>query len=141
MSGLQLRLPAVRFLVPCSITNDGASEQEDVTERVHAMLSKELGPSAAQQLLLCSDVFDDGTAAGGGTSGVKRMCDEMGVSLLGKVPLDPALGLAAEQGRSVYTAAPGSSTAKPVCLAALNAVVKSIVQALKELPAADAMQQ
>ncbi|GMH23890.1 hypothetical protein Nepgr_025733 [Nepenthes gracilis] len=47
-------------------------------------------------LVACTEVFD---SSGGGAT---RMCREMGVPFLGKVPLDPQLCKAAEEGRSCF---------------------------------------
>ncbi|PNG98989.1 Cytosolic Fe-S cluster assembly factor nubp1, partial [Tetrabaena socialis] len=69
----------------------GAAEEEDVTQQVLALLAERF-PGAA--VLVRSEVF----RAGGGAD---RMCAEMGVPLLGRVPLDPSLGEAADAGRSV----------------------------------------
>jgi hypothetical protein len=53
------------------------------------------------------------------------MCADMGVALLGKVPMDPALGRAAEEGRSVF--AEGlAQAARP----ALDEVVARIMAAV-----------
>jgi hypothetical protein len=140
MSGLQQRLPAVRFVAqrpPAAAAaapgGDAASGsggavpvEEDVSERVRALLVRELGLDSASQLVVCTDVFQGGAVPGGAVSGAQRMCDDMGVALLGKVPLDPALGLAAEQGRSVF--AKGDDGAPPpVSAAALGDIVAKIV--------------
>ncbi|BAB08742.1 nucleotide-binding protein [Arabidopsis thaliana] len=47
-------------------------------------------------IVACSEVFD---SSGGGA---ERMCREMGVPFLGKVPMDPQLCKAAEQGKSCF---------------------------------------
>ncbi|XP_050240845.1 cytosolic Fe-S cluster assembly factor NBP35-like [Quercus robur] len=49
-----------------------------------------------QDLIACSEVFDSSSG------GAEKMCREMGVPLLGKVPLDPQLCKAAEEGRSCF---------------------------------------
>ncbi len=170
MSGLQQRLPLVKFLLqrscvqaqaaasPSSSAQEHAnsvhagvsSSSEDVTARVAELLQRELGLGAeGLDLLVCTEVFD------GGMGGAERMCREMGVPLLGKVPLDPALGRAAEQGRSVFdepssqrptaTAAAAAAVGaaeepaaanggaggggRPICLDALRAIVAKIVSA------------
>ncbi|KAG1680375.1 hypothetical protein FOA52_015466 [Chlamydomonas sp. UWO 241] len=144
MSGLQQRLPAVRFVAqrpavvaaaPSGDAGSGASGsgvevpvEEGVSERVRALLVRELGLDSASQLVVCTDVFQGGAVPGGAVSGARRMCYDMGVTLLGKVPLDPALGLAAEQGRSVFV--PGDDGAPPpVSAAAFGDIVAKIVAA------------
>lgn len=143
MSGLQQRLSAVRFVLPQPVTAaapaaangmDAATPQTippaDVTDRVRALLARELGAESSEQLLLCSDVFEGaaGVDGSGTRSGAQRMCDEMGVAMLGVVPLDPALGKAAEAGQSVFSkGCDGSPLAQvPVSLASLNAIVAKI---------------
>lgn len=69
-------------------------EQRDVTEWVIQFL-REKAPEM-QHLIACSEVFD---SSGGGAA---KMCNEMGVPFLGKVPLDPRLCKAAEEGRSCF---------------------------------------
>ena len=46
-----------------------------------------------------------------GSGGGRRLADEIGVPLLGQVPLDPALGEAADAGTPVFEAAPSSEAA------------------------------
>lgn len=72
------------------------------------------------------------------------MCSDMGVALLGSIPLDPSLGRAAEEGRSVLPdhdhdqgqgaggggggeAGPGTAPAA-ACLPALLGVVRRVVE-------------
>lgn len=73
-------------------------------------------------LMACTDVF---LPSGGGAA---HMCAAMGVRLLGHVPLDPALGLAAEQGRSVQTTG-SSSVAGPALLTLVHKIVELLQQA------------
>ncbi|KAG0463854.1 hypothetical protein HPP92_019452 [Vanilla planifolia] len=84
MSGLRQRLADLRF----------EREGEDVTEWALQYV-KEKAPELLS-LFGCSDVFD---SRGGGAA---KMCREMGVPFLGKVPMDPLLGRAAEEGRSCF---------------------------------------
>jgi ATP-binding protein involved in chromosome partitioning len=49
-----------------------------------------------------------------GSGGGERLAAEVGVPLLGRVPLDPALREAADSGRSVFEAAPGSEAATAI---------------------------
>lgn len=149
MSGLQQRLPHVRFELEhpsagpgggagaAAAVGDGLGLREDITSRIVAMLQQELGLSAAEaagRLVVCTDVFE------GGGGGAERMCREMGVKLLGRVPMDPALGRAAEAGRSIFaapavddvagTAAVTLRPPPPLCQAALMAIVDAVLQGL-----------
>ncbi|CAK9138539.1 unnamed protein product [Ilex paraguariensis] len=72
-----------------------AGEQNDVTEWVLEYM-REKAPELLN-LVACSEVFD---SSGGGAT---KMCKDMGVPFLGKVPLDPHLCKAAEEGRSCFT--------------------------------------
>ncbi len=97
-----------------------ASSTEDVTDRVMSILSRELGLADPSALLVCTDVFE------GSGGGAERMCAEMGVPLLGKVPMDPQLGQAAERGRAVFSA--GDQGGKlPVCVNALMSIVDGVL--------------
>ncbi|XP_078432949.1 nucleotide binding protein 35 [Wolffia australiana] len=62
------------------------------------------------------EVFD------GSGGGAQRMCQEMGVPFLGKVPLDPSLCRAAEKGMSCFEDRSCSSSA-----AALRAIVTKVI--------------
>jgi len=46
-----------------------------------------------------------------GSGGGQRLADEIGVPLLGQVPLDPALREAGDAGETVFEAAPASEAA------------------------------
>ncbi|KAK9684128.1 hypothetical protein RND81_10G188200 [Saponaria officinalis] len=89
MSGLSQPLTNVRFLNP---TETG--EQKDVTEWALQYI-REKAPELLN-LVTYSEIFD---SSGGGAA---KMCLEMGIPFLGKVPLDPQLGKAAENGRSCF---------------------------------------
>jgi hypothetical protein len=77
------------------------------------------------------------------------MCKEMGVLLLGRLPLDPALAAAAEAGKPVFGSLPGAAAAggvgrgaspprgqsdvghsPAVCLPHLRKVVNALLQQL-----------
>ncbi|KAK1383921.1 Cytosolic Fe-S cluster assembly factor NBP35 [Heracleum sosnowskyi] len=90
MSGLSQSVPGFKF---SRMTKTG--EQEDVTEWA-INLMKERAPELLN-LVACSEVFD---SSGGGAA---KMCADMGVPFLGKVPLDPQLCKAAEEGRSCFS--------------------------------------
>ncbi|GAX80147.1 hypothetical protein CEUSTIGMA_g7585.t1 [Chlamydomonas eustigma] len=127
MSGLQQRLPLVRF----EHANLGSGSRVDITEKVSAILKAGLGLSSLEELIVCTDVFD------GSMGGTEKMCSEMDVSLLGKIPMDPALGRAAESGRSVLSIGrkdgdtaedDASAQFKPaLCEAALRSIVARVV--------------
>jgi len=89
MSRLYQPLTDAKFVRP-----SGTGEHIDVTEWALQYIS-ERAPDLLG-LMACSEVFD---CSGGGAS---KMCQEMGVPFLGKVPLDPQLCKAAEQGRSCF---------------------------------------
>lgn len=54
--------------------------------------------------------------------GAEKMCKDMGVPLLGRVPLDPSLGKYAEQGQSAF-----QQDSSVACLPALNNIVNQLV--------------
>ncbi|KAK9221998.1 hypothetical protein WN944_010429 [Citrus x changshan-huyou] len=89
MSGLCQSLVDFRFM-----RGTGTDEQIDVTEKVLECM-REKAPELLD-LVAISEVFD---SSGGGAA---KMCTEMDVPFLGKVPLDPQLCKAAEEGRSCF---------------------------------------
>ena len=89
MSGLCQPVTDFRFT---KVTEAG--EQEDVTEWVIEYM-REKAPEMLN-LVACSEVFDSSRG------GAAKMCREMDVPFLGKVPLDPQLCKAAEEGRSCF---------------------------------------
>jgi Mrp family chromosome partitioning ATPase len=107
MAGLRVpaAAPGVRFVLPRPDGGAAASAlgegEEDVTAAVMAALAAALPAGAAERLEVRADVF--APSAGGAAA----MCARLGLRLLGRVPLDPALGRAAEEGRSVFEAAAG----------------------------------
>ncbi|KAK8967907.1 Cytosolic Fe-S cluster assembly factor NBP35 [Platanthera guangdongensis] len=89
MSGLRQPVSDLRFE-----RIDGVTGVEDVTEWARRYI-RENAPELSS-LFACSEVFD---SSGGGAA---KMCAEMSVPFLGKVPMDPQLGKAAEEGRSCF---------------------------------------
>ncbi|GMH23894.1 hypothetical protein Nepgr_025737 [Nepenthes gracilis] len=89
MSGLSQYLADFKFTKP---TETG--EHSDITE--WALEYMRANAPELLNLVACTEVFD---SSGGGAT---RMCREMGVPFLGKVPLDPQLCKAAEEGRSCF---------------------------------------
>ncbi|KAL3829523.1 hypothetical protein ACJIZ3_018325 [Penstemon smallii] len=114
MSGLCQPLTDFKFL---SMNENG--EQKDMTEWVITCL-KEKFPEM-MNLVASTEVFD--SSAGGGA----KMCKDMGVPFLGKVPLDPQLCKAAEEGRSCFEDRKCMASAS-----VLTAIVKKLLSELKE---------
>lgn len=110
MSGLSQPLIDFKFL---RITEAG--EERDVTEWVREYV-KEKAPELLN-VIACSEVFD--TSSGGAL----KMCREMGVQFLGKVPLDPKLCKAAEEGRSCFI---GENSG--VSASALKKIIEKLVE-------------
>ncbi|CAN4095631.1 unnamed protein product [Withania somnifera] len=90
MSGLSQPLSEFKF---SRMTETG--EQKDMTKWAMSYI-KENAPELLN-LIALSEVFD---SSGGGAA---KMCNDMGVPFLGKVPLDPQLCKAAEEGRSCFS--------------------------------------
>ncbi|CAL9113341.1 unnamed protein product [Musa textilis] len=89
MSELRQSISDFRF-----VKSTETGEENDVTEWAHSYIR-----SNAPELLsviLCSEVFDSSRG------GAAKMCAEMGVPFLGKVPMDPHLCRAIEEGRSCF---------------------------------------
>mmetsp|Transcript_20471 Transcript_20471/g.51031 ORF Transcript_20471/g.51031 Transcript_20471/m.51031 type:complete len:389 (-) Transcript_20471:196-1362(-) len=127
MDGAQLRFTA-------------GPEGADVTEQVRAVLATlnipGLNTSEETALTVHADVF---AASRGGAA---RMCEQAGVPFLGRVPLDPAIAAAADQGRSLFpstgeTDAGGSLAeedmmgTKSTSFVAVNAIVEGVLRALE----------
>ncbi|MCH80997.1 cytosolic fe-s cluster assembly factor nbp35-like [Trifolium medium] len=89
MSGLSQPFSNLKFM---KITDN--SEMKDVTEWTLEYM-REKAPEILN-FIASSEVFD---SSGGGAI---KMCNEMKVPFLGKVPLDPQLCKAAEEGRSCF---------------------------------------
>ncbi|GMY13176.1 cytosolic Fe-S cluster assembly factor NBP35-like [Fagus crenata] len=89
MSGLCQPVMDFKFM---RMTETG--EQRDVSEWVREYV-REKAPEL-QNLIACCEVFDSSSG------GAEKMCREMSVPFLGKVPLDPQLCKAAEEGRSCF---------------------------------------
>ncbi|OWM71464.1 cytosolic Fe-S cluster assembly factor NBP35 [Punica granatum] len=89
MSGLCQRIADLKFV---KMTETG--EERDMTQWAMEYL-KEKAPELLG-LVASTEVFDSSSG------GALRMCQEMGVPFLGKVPLDPQLCKAAEEGRSCF---------------------------------------
>eukprot|EP00897_Mesotaenium_endlicherianum_P007381 jgi/Mesen1/6671/ME000342S05761 len=96
MSGLQMPLSSFNFIQP---TLEGSDE--DVTEAVLTELRK-VAPHL-MNVVATTDVF---FVSGNGAEGMAR---QLGVPFLGRIPLDPLLSKAAEEGRSCYTSTKDAS--------------------------------
>ncbi len=97
-----------------------ATSEEDVTDAVRALLAERF---PGLLVSLRADVF----RAGGGTA---RMCADMGLDILARVPLDPGLGEVADAGRSALAAAQEAVPKGPLpaaCVPALRALVDAVV--------------
>jgi ATP-binding protein involved in chromosome partitioning len=66
-----------------------------------------------------------------GSGGGQALADEIGVPLLGRVPLDPVLREAADEGTTVLEAAPASEAARAI-LALAEAVVATRAGAIRK---------
>ncbi|OEL18849.1 Cytosolic Fe-S cluster assembly factor NBP35 [Dichanthelium oligosanthes] len=89
MSGLRQAISDMRFVKPSELG------ETDVTEWVLNYI-KEKAPDLLS-VVTYSEAFDSSKG------GAEKMCHEMGVPFLGKVPMDPQLGKAVEEGRSCFT--------------------------------------
>lgn len=138
MSGLQQRVPELKFSYAPSAQGEadgGVAEGEDVTARVMEALRAQF-PDLGR-LMVHAEVFPPSKG------GAARMCGDMGVALLGRVPLDPALTRAAESGASIFeplqqqqqqggAGGAGAEGGQAVCLPALKAIVGAIKKQLGE---------
>ncbi|KAG2452735.1 hypothetical protein HYH02_002965 [Chlamydomonas schloesseri] len=128
---------AVRASSSTSQQEQQQEEEEDVTAAVQALLAERF---PGVQLRLRAEVFREG-------GGAARMCADMGVPLLGRLPLDPGLGAAADAGRSVLPEAKDEAkeggagagagagakggleaVAPQACIAPLMAIVGKVVE-------------
>lgn len=133
MSTLQVSLPSLRFI---NTKQPAGSQQADLTAAVTAALQQALVQTGLVQDLsnvtAAAEVF---LPSGGGAA---NMCKQLQLQLLGRVPLDPLLGQAAEEGRSVLDksqTAAGEKTLAPSA-AALQAIVQQLITAIEAYPEA-----
>lgn len=116
MSGLTQPLSDVKFM---KLTTTETGSSVDVTQDMISCI-RENAPELLDGVFAWSQVFD---SSGGGA---ERMCEEMGVPFLGKVPLDPQLGRAAERGKSCFEANKCSVSAP-----ALKSIIEKVVASIK----------
>jgi hypothetical protein len=129
MSTLQVGLPTLRFL-----NNSSSSSQADLTAAVQAALHAALVvPGLVKDLSEVTAATDVFLPTGGGAG---AMCEQLGLQLLGRVPLDPLLGQAAEEGRSVLAVAAAAAGEN----GAAGAGGGEGVQQQREAPSAAALQ-
>ncbi|KAF9587718.1 hypothetical protein IFM89_004695 [Coptis chinensis] len=119
MSGLRQPLGDVRFM---RVSETG--EERDDTEWALEYLRK--NAPEMLNLVACSEVFD---TSGGGAA---KMCLEMGVPFLGKVPMDPQLCKASEEGRSCFTDQRCSASAP-----ALKKIIEKLLPSISSCPRED----
>ncbi|KAI3858712.1 hypothetical protein MKX03_033665 [Papaver bracteatum] len=110
MSGLQQPLADVKFMKV-----SGKGEETDMTEWALKHM-KENAPEMLN-LITCTEVFDSSKG------GAAKMCREMEVPFLGKVPMDPKLGKAAEEGRSCFADQQCGASA-----AALRRIIETLLE-------------
>lgn len=114
MSGIQQPISSLIFK---RIAGDG--KEEDVTEET--LKSLQMHSPHLLSLFACTEVFH---VSGGGA---EKMAKEMNVPFLGRVPIDPELSKASEEGRSCFT--------EPKCRPSASALRRIIKQLLKTIEA------
>eukprot|EP00850_Spirogloea_muscicola_P005698 SM000026S08947 [mRNA] locus=s26:646312:647730:- [translate_table: standard] len=120
MAGLEMPLSAFTFREHRLDGEEGA----DITERVLTELQK-VAPHLLAGVTATTEVFY--AAAGGAEAMARRMC----VPFLGRVPLDPALSRAAEEGRPCFAvSAEGLGMSTPSA-AALQRIIKRLLTAVE----------
>eukprot|EP00898_Chlorokybus_atmophyticus_P008134 jgi/Chlat1/8321/Chrsp8S08090 len=115
MSELQVKLSQLRF----QDTSGGA--HHDVTSEILSHL-RQVAPQLLDTCVACADVFH--STRGGG----EAMAEELGVPFLGRVPMDPTLGRAAEEGRSCFVGEQSGPSAQ-----ALQRIVKRLLATTEAL--------
>lgn len=116
MSGLQMRVSDLTFFRDNS-SNIGSDENADCTSDVLSLLQEKC--PEVLSMIATTDVFP---SSGGGPRG---MAEKFSVPYLGKLPLDPNLLKACEDGTSFVDKYPSSPATSP-----LNAIVDKLILAL-----------
>ena len=116
MSGLQMRVSDLTFFRDNS-SNIGSDENADCTSDVLSLLQEKC--PEVLSMIATTDVFP---SSGGGPLG---MAEKFSVPYLGKLPLDPNLLKACEDGTSFVDKYPSSPATSP-----LNAIVDQLILAL-----------
>lgn len=120
MSGLQMRLSDMRFMKDATDSNstcDSGNSQEECTQQVMSILNEKCPELLS--MIVTTDVFP---SSGLGPLG---MANKYNVPYLGKLPLDPNLLKACEEGVAFVEKFPGSAAVKP-----LNDIVNKLILAL-----------
>lgn len=118
MSGLRAPLSTVRLT--------DAAGTSDLTAELHALLRAHAPHLMEDGAALAHvDVFAPSRG------GAARMCEAAGVPFLGKVPLDPGITAAAEEGRSIFAKGSGVLAASA---GAVRSVVDGVVKAVGDGP-------
>lgn len=120
MSGLQMRLSDMRFMKDANDSNstcDSGKSQEECTQQVMSILNEKCPELLS--MIVTTDVFP---SSGLGPLG---MANKYNVPYLGKLPLDPNLLKACEEGVAFVEKFPGSAAVKP-----LNDIVNKLILAL-----------
>ena len=104
---------------PGTVAGESASRKHTAVEGPFDMTEIELPTSPLPMAETLPSTDESlGLGAGFGSGGGRRLADEIGVPLLGSVPLDPALREAADAGTPILEAAPDAeATAAIVALA------------------------
>lgn len=118
MSGLQMKVSDLSFLREhTNGSENGASSSSDCTSDVLSLL-REKCPEVLS-MIAAADVFPSSCG------GPKGMAEKFNVPYLGKLPLDPTLLKACEEGTSFVDKYPSSPAASP-----LNGIVDKLLVAL-----------
>ncbi|KAL3802406.1 hypothetical protein HJC23_007231 [Cyclotella cryptica] len=130
MSGLQMRLADLKFMKDGTAKNGSneSSESEDCTQQVLSIL-KEKCPEVLS-MMVATDVFPSSGL------GPKGMASQYNVPYLGKLPLDPNLLKACEEGVAFVEKYSSSPAVKP-----LNDIVDKLILALPVEEEQDDMQE
>jgi len=119
MSELRLKLSSFRFYDYSSAVGS-KGEPEDCTEKTLALIREKVPD--LEQLVLSTQVLSNASG------GAEAMAKQMQVPFLGRIPLDPSLGRAAEEGKSFAEYKPSH----PSSQVALRSVIEATAKALGE---------
>ena len=123
----------------------------DITEQVRAVLEKNFPKLMVASASAAAGGGEGEGAAAGATAGAgaltahvdvfqasrggaARMCEQAGVPFLGRVPLDPSIAAAAEQGRSIFPdpeAADATDVVDSASFAAVCSIVDGVVRGME----------
>ena len=117
MSGLQMKLSDMRFLKTSGMTDSNNHSQEDCTQEVMSLLQEKC--PEVLSMMVTTDIFPSSGI------GPRGMATQYNVPYLGKLPLDPNLLKACEEGSSFVEKYSSSPAAQP-----LNDIVDKLILAL-----------